>query len=108
MPDGLIAPDLGRAELDASNAVIKTGAWNPQKIPTKEEVSPARRAAMEKVATHVHAGEIRMIGDTSASPSDYDRVCNATLTFYKAALALPAKDGARLLRYQFAQQGYDP
>jgi hypothetical protein len=98
-----VSNDIQDRDLSATAAVIETGGTNPQQIPTDKEVSPLLKNVVDRLTQKYSAADLAVLADPSAPGIDHERVCRMTSALYREVLTLPAKAGARLLRFLFAQ-----
>lgn len=98
-----VSPEIVQRDLAAADAVIESGAVNPQRIPSEKEVSRALDLVMRRLIKKHSAADVLAI--TTDSPDvDHGKVCEVTSALYKEVLALPTKDQINLLRYLYASK----
>jgi hypothetical protein len=98
-----VSNELMQRDLNATAAVIESGATSPQRIPAEGEVAALLKTVVGNMARKYPADEMALFADLNSPIADRRKVCKIVSALYREVMMLQPRDKVRLLRYLFSQ-----
>lgn len=98
---GFITPEVANQDMEATAKVIESGASNPGKIPSQEEVAPALRAVGQALVVKYGAQNVAALSQPASL--DHAMYCSMVSDLYKDVLQLSLPTGVPVLRFLYSR-----
>jgi hypothetical protein len=96
-----ITPEVMKLDAEATAKVIESGASNPGKVPSQEEIAPALRAVSQALIAKYGAQNVTALSQPASL--DHSLYCSMISDFYKDILQLPLPAGVPVLRFLYSR-----
>jgi hypothetical protein len=98
-----LSADDQERDLSVTTAVIETGVSQPQRTPTKDQVTPLLNVVISRLLKRYPSSDIAALDDAREAAANHQKACRMMDALFREVLTLPRTEATLLLRYLFAQ-----